>query len=73
MVSYRIYVIRCWEEQTSHANMNVYRFTLDVPATGQRIGFTHSEELINALELALAQIQTQAIADVTEDSPDQTV
>ena len=65
LAPYRIYVIRCWEEPSSQANTSTYRFTLDVPATGQRFGFTSSEELINALELALSQIHSQASVDAT--------
>jgi hypothetical protein len=70
LVPYRIYVIRCWGEQSSQANSSIYRFTLDVPATGERFGFTSSGELINALELALFQIQTQELTEATsEDEP----
>lgn len=71
LASYRTYMIRCWEEQSAQANTSIYRFTLEIPATGERFGFTHSEELINALKLALLQIQVQSLANaVPKDEPD---
>ena len=60
LAPYCIDVIRCWEEPSSQTDTSVYRFTLDVPATDQQFGFTSSEELVNALELALSQIHSQA-------------
>jgi hypothetical protein len=71
LAPYRIYVIRCWEEQCDQTSTNIYRFSLEIPATGERFGFTNSRELINALELALAQIQAQVRTDNTpESNPD---
>jgi hypothetical protein len=73
LAPYRTYVIRCWEEQSAQADTSVYRFTLEIPATGERSGFTSSAELINALELALAQIQPHQRADgMPENEPDST-
>ncbi|HEY9661930.1 MAG TPA: hypothetical protein V6C65_26035 [Allocoleopsis sp.] len=63
---YRTYVIRCWEEPRSQAGISIYRFSLEIPVTGERFGFTCSEDLINALETALAQIQVQ-VSTETED------
>ncbi len=54
---YRTYIIRCWEEPRSQAGISIYRFSLEISATGERFGFTCSEDLINALATALAQIQ----------------
>lgn len=73
LATYMTYVIRCWAEQSSQATLSVYRFTLEIPATGQRFGFTNSEELIRALKLALSEIQTQECPEVTEDPPDHSV
>lgn len=71
LASYRIYVIRCWAEPGSQTNTSACRFSLEIPATGQRFGFTNFEELINALKLALSQIQTQEIPDAAPvDEPD---
>jgi len=68
---YRTYIIRCWQEHCDQPETQIYRFSLGIPATGERFGFTTSEDLIRALELALAQIQTQVVADVTpQDEPD---
>ena len=75
LAPYRTYIIRSWEEpcRGSQSGAAIYRFTLDIPATRQRFGFTSLRELINALELALSQIQIQTIADTTpEDESDQT-
>jgi hypothetical protein len=73
LAPYRTYVIRCWEEHSFQADTSIYRFTLEIPATGERFGFTSSEELINAIELALTQIQIQRRADgMPEDEPDAT-
>jgi hypothetical protein len=72
LAPYRIYVIRCWEEQGAQLSPSIYRFSLEIPATGERFGFTSTEELINALELSLAQIQAEAIADAPpEDQANQ--
>lgn len=62
---YRTFVIRCWQEQYGQPGACVYRFSLEIPATGERFGFTQAKDLIQALELALAQIHTTAIADET--------
>ena len=70
LAPYRTYVIRCWEEQSAQPGTRIYRFSLEIPATGERSGFSRSEELIDALELVLSQIQGQAIADnASEDEP----
>lgn len=60
---YRTFVIRCWQEQSGQPGSCVYRFSLEVPATGERFGFTRAKDLIQALELALAQSHAAAIAD----------
>jgi hypothetical protein len=59
---YRSYVIRCWEERCWEEHCGppgtpIYRFSLDIPATGERFGFTSSKDLIQAVESAIAQIQ----------------
>ena len=64
-IPYRTYVIRCWEEQSVQTNSSIYRFTLEIPAIGKRCEFTSSEKLMNALKLALSQIQ--AISDRTPE------
>jgi hypothetical protein len=74
LAPYRTYVIRCWQEPCDQPGTPIYRFSLDVPATGERFGFTRSADLIQALESAIAQIQTQAIADETleDEFPEKT-
>lgn len=64
LASYRTVVIRCWQEQCGQPDV-IYRFSLEVPATGERLGFTHFEDLVQALELAFFQIQTQVVTDET--------
>ncbi len=60
---YRTLVVRCWQEQGGQPDAYIYRFSLEIPATGERFDFTHSEDLVHALELTLTQLQTQAIAE----------
>jgi hypothetical protein len=67
LAPYRTYIIRCWEEQSARANAGIYRFSLEIPATGERFGFTSSKKLINALESVLAESQTQARTDGTPE------
>jgi hypothetical protein len=68
---YRTFVIRCWQEQYGQPGACVYRFSLEIPATGERFGFTHSRKLIQALQLAMNEIQMQPIADQPmQDIPD---
>lgn len=57
LAPYRTYVIRCWEEPCDQPGTPIYRFSLDVPATGERFGFTSFKDLIQALEAAIAHIQ----------------
>lgn len=64
LAPYRTYVIRCWKEPHSQAGTSIYRFSLEIPATGERLGFSRPEDLIHALELTLTQVQVQAIADI---------
>jgi hypothetical protein len=75
---YRAFIIRCWQEQDGQLDSCVYRFSLETPVTGERIGFTSAKELIQALELALSQIYATAIADeklgdepIEENTPSQ--
>lgn len=61
LAHYKVYVVRCWEEpttQTTHCmqvNMPIGRFTLEIPSTGQRFGFTSLPALLNALGHRLSQ------------------
>jgi hypothetical protein len=52
---YKVYVVRYWEEQDTSTSRRIYRFTLEIPATGQRFGFTSPEALMSALEQRLFQ------------------
>ncbi len=52
---YKVYVIRYWEEQNSSTNTIICRFTLELPGTGQRFGFTSSEALLEDIERRLAE------------------
>ncbi len=65
---YRTYIIRCWQEPCSQTADGAYRFSLEIPATGERLGFTCSEELVDALKTALAQIQVQVSADAENEA-----
>lgn len=52
---YKVYVVRYWEEQDAQTDTSICRFTLEIPRTGQRIGFTSSDALIKVLECKLNQ------------------
>lgn len=52
---YKVYVIRCWQEQDVQDDAITYRLTLEIPSTGQRLGFISSEALMSALERKLSQ------------------
>jgi hypothetical protein len=56
---YRVYVIRCWEEQSIPADATIYRFTLEVPGTGQRLGFTSSQALMDEIGRRLTEPVTE--------------
>jgi hypothetical protein len=55
LAHYKVYVVRYWEEQDVPSNRRICRFTLEIPATGQRFGFTSPEALMQALEQRLTQ------------------
>lgn len=47
-LSYRVFIVRCWVEETPVEGQAVVRYTLDVPATGDRCGFiTHLPRAIS--------------------------
>lgn len=68
LAPYRTYVIRCWQEPCSQPSTCTYRFSLEVPASGERRGFTSLEELMNAIELALSQFQAISEKTLEDDS-----
>ena len=51
---YRSYVIRCWQE-VDDQHKSSWRFVLEVPATGDRQGFTNLPQLTTALAETLEQ------------------
>ena len=52
-----VYVVRCWQEHTPPGHEIVMRYALDIPATGQRRGFTSIEALLDTLSLELTNVQ----------------
>jgi hypothetical protein len=66
LAPYRTYVVRCWQEQCDQPGVCIYRFSLEAPATGERLGFTRLEDLVHTLELALFQIQTPIATDESQ-------
>lgn len=68
LAPYRTFVIRCWQEQCGQPGTCIYRFSLEIPATGERLGFTRTEDLIHALEGAIAQARTETEANLVEIS-----
>ncbi len=63
LAPYRTYVIRCWQEHSGQPGTCIYRFSLEIPATGERFGFTRSKDLIQALEGAISEIQIPVRAE----------
>jgi hypothetical protein len=53
----RVYIVRCWREHTRRDEETVMRYALDVPATGQRCGFTSAEALLDTLSMELTGAQ----------------
>lgn len=53
---YHSYVIRCWQE-VDDQHKTTWRFVLEVPATGNRQGFTNLPQLTTALAKALEQVE----------------
>lgn len=52
--SYRVYIVRCWEEQASGLYKEpISRFSLDIPTTGERCGFVNQDALLEALRQEL--------------------
>lgn len=68
---YKVYVIRHWEEQNPLTNTVICRFTLELPGTGQRFGFTSSEALLEDVERRLAENLTEPIDQSLGESFDQ--
>jgi hypothetical protein len=64
LAHYKVYVIRYWEEQGASTDAIICRFTLEVPGTGQRFGFTSSKALMDEIERRLAEDATE-----TTDEP----
>ena len=56
-LSYRIFIVRCWAEETPDDAVKVVRYSLDVAATGERLGFVDAKELLEALEAELIHIE----------------
>ena len=54
LAHYKVYVVRCWEEQRPQTDTTVLRFTLEIPSTGQRFGFKNQAALMKALENRLS-------------------
>lgn len=53
---YQAYIIRYWKELVPLGNANnTGRFILEVLATGERLGFTTKESLLEALDQKLEQ------------------
>ena len=53
----RVYIVRCWQERTKRDDETVMRYALDIPATGQRCGFTSAEALLDTLSMELTGMQ----------------
>ncbi|MFO7633712.1 MAG: hypothetical protein R6W76_14305 [Caldilinea sp.] len=53
---YRSYVVRCWQEVSVHAGRQTkqWRFSLQDPSTGRRLGLATLEALLISLQAELA-------------------
>jgi hypothetical protein len=60
--SYHSYVIRCWSEGDVQ-QQPVWRFVLEIPATGKRQGFSTFTQLTSALETRLQHMPESDMPD----------
>jgi hypothetical protein len=54
---YHVCIVRAWRETTAQTEEQVWRFTLEIPGTGQRLGFTDAHALMDALRTELQDMQ----------------
>jgi len=47
--TYRVYILRTWQEEAVPSGASVWRFSLEDPQTRQRRGFADLESLMNFL------------------------
>ena len=68
-VIYSNHIIRSQIEYSTETQTVVVRCILEIPATGQRRGFTSLEALITALQNELLELQSQIMPDESKDTP----
>jgi hypothetical protein len=68
LAHYKVYVIRCWQEQNSSASTTISRFTLELPGSGQRFGFTSSKALIDEVGRRLAENLAEESDELFDES-----
>lgn len=54
--SYRVFVVRCWDESMEPHSEEHTRFVLEIPKTGERFGFTDTQKLLIALQQQLNKL-----------------
>jgi hypothetical protein len=64
--AYHSYLLRCWAESDETAELNVWRFSLEDPRTGQRRGFASLTELVIALQDELMETKQGVGSKVNE-------
>jgi len=50
---YQSYLLRCWQECDKETDTPIWRFSLEDPRTGKRLGFTNLLALTKTLETDL--------------------
>jgi hypothetical protein len=67
---YRGFIVRFWKEQAADPKQDVARFTLEIPATGQRLGFLSLEVLLEALRREISSAHAAGEASSIESESD---
>jgi len=63
----RSYWLKCWRENASGEGEGVWRFSLEDPRTGERVGFASLRALTTFLESRTRMWSTPGESDAAED------
>lgn len=66
--SYRVYMVRCWQESNTTADATaIWRFSLDAPWYQERRGFANLDALMEHLQVELME-KASALAEPAGNS-----
>ena len=55
----KVYWFKCWRENLSSDENAVWRFSLEDPHTGERVGFASLEGVLTYVKIALAESEQE--------------